>query len=65
MRAPATLKWTFPSDKRRLLAADLAAGELKGKDLTLLAVVTAIAQRQGLVTLTARVNINMWIHINE
>jgi hypothetical protein len=70
--------WISPLDRRQVpvaglaadpaagLTADLEADDLKGKDLTLLAVVTATVQRRGLVTLMDRVNIsNMSIHTNE
>ena len=69
-----TLRWISPSDRHPVLVAgraaglvaDLEADDLKGKGPTLLAVVTAIAQRRGLVTLMDRGNIsNMLIHTNE
>ena len=70
----AILRWIYPSDRRQVLVAGLAVGlvadlkadDLKGKDPILLAVVTAIAQRRGLVTQMDRGNIsNMLIHTNE
>ena len=69
-----TLRWISPSDRHPVLVAgraaglvaDLEADDLKGKDPTPRVVVTAIAQRRGLVTLMDRGNIsNTLIHTNE